>query len=133
MEEKILVSNSLGVVTSKRVTFNLKEGREDISLTQVTSVSYEKRQNILMASLCFLVAVVMLIGVFQMPAVPGSVIVVVLILFILFALLGTAHYIGNYYMRISISGVDRPLMKVEMSKTKEGREIIDAIRAQIFS
>lgn len=132
MEEKVVFNNSLGTVTDKRIIFNFKGGTEDVPVRQVTSVSYEKKRNVLMAGINIGIALFILIGIAQFDRVQGSVIVFGILGFLGFGAIGIAHYIGNYYISISTAGTNRPPMKVEMAKTQDGYDFTQAIRQVIL-
>jgi hypothetical protein len=131
--EKIIFSNSFGTVSDKRIIVNYRNGSEDFPLKQISSVSFERKQNIPLAIVYFLIGIGILISVFNMHEVPGAMIVIALVLFIFCILVGVAYYLGNYQIKLSAAGQDRKPIKVEMSKTKEGREFSDSIRQQIIS
>ena len=129
--EEVIFTNALGTITDKRAIFNFKSGTEDVPLKQITSVSFERKQNIpalLYFALCFFI----LYTIGKMDSVSGIVIVLGIILILIFGLTGIAYYIGNYYIKISTAGHDRPPMKVEMAKTKDGREYTNVLRRQII-
>jgi hypothetical protein len=46
---------------------------------------------------------------------------------ILFLLLGIANYIGHHTVKINVSGNNRKPIKVEMSRSKEGKEFVMVI------
>lgn len=131
--ENIIFTNSFGTVSDKRITVNFKNGSEDFPLKQISSVSFKRKQNIPIAVIYFIAGFAILIGVFNMHAVPGAMMVVALVFFLFCALAGFAFYIGNYQIKLSAAGKDRKPIKVEMQKTKEGREFSDAIRRQIIA
>ena len=131
--EKIIFSNSFGTVSDKRVIINSKEGSEDLPLKQISSVSFIQKKNKPLALLYFIISIAILIPFFTGQNVPGAMIVVALFLFIFCVLVGVAYYLGNHQIKLSAAGKDRKPIKVEMSKTKEGREFSDAIRKQIIA
>jgi len=132
-DEKILFTNTFGVVSSKRVIINSKNGTEDFPIRQISSISFHRKQNKSLALVYFLFGFLILAITVIQSRIPGIAIVVVLILFLLCILIGIAYYIGNYQIKFSIAGQDRTPIKVEMAKTKEGREFSDAVRQQIIS
>ena len=131
--EKIIFTNSFGTVSDKRVIVNYKNGSEDFPLKQISSVSFERKQNIPLAIIYFIVGVGILVSIFNMQEVPGTMIVVALVFFLFCVLVGVAYYIGNHQIKISAAGQSHKPIKVEMAKTREGREFSDAIRRQIIS
>ncbi len=131
--KKIIFTNSFGTVSDKRIIVNAKNGSEDFPLKQISSVSFERKQNIPLAIIYFIVGIGILIGIFNMHEVSGAVIVVALVFFLFCALVGVAYYIGNYQIKLSAAGQSRKPIKVEMAKTREGREFADAIRRQIIA
>ncbi|MCX6256250.1 MAG: hypothetical protein NTV31_17510 [Bacteroidia bacterium] len=131
--ERIVFNNSFGTVSDKRIILNYKNGSEDIPIKQISSVSFERKQNILFAIFYLIIGIGILVGTFSLEQVPGAVIIVALVLFILFSLVGIAYYMGNYQIKISVSGRDKKPIRVELAKTKEGRDFSEAIRRQIIS
>lgn len=131
--EKIIFNNSFGTVSDKRVIVNYKNGSEDIPIKQISSVGIERKQNIFLAIIYFVIGIGVLVGIFNMREVPGAMIVVALVFFLFCVLVGVAYYIGNHQIKLSTAGVERKPIKVEMSKTREGREFSNAIKKQIIS
>jgi hypothetical protein len=132
-EEKVVFNNGLGTITDKRAIFNFKGGTEDVPIKQITSVSFERKQNIPIALFYFVICLLILYGIGTMNEVQGSLIVIGIVAVVFCGFVGVAYYIGNYYIKISTAGHDRPPMKVEMAKTKDGREFTDALRKQIIA
>jgi hypothetical protein len=132
-EEKVVFNNGLGTITDKRAIFNFKGGTEDVPIKQITSVSFERKQNIPLAIIYFAVCLIILFAIGNLHDVQGGVIVFGILGIVFFGLIGVAYYIGNYYIKISTAGQDMPPMKVEMAKTKDGREFTDALRRQIIA
>lgn len=133
-EHTIYHSNSFGKVTNKRVILSYKNGNEDIPVSQITSVSLQRRQNLVFAIGSFIAAAAVLIIAFG----PGggnwgtSQLVVIAAFVIAFILAGIANWLGHHAIVISTGGQNRRPIKVEMSKTSEGIAFVDAIRKAIF-
>jgi hypothetical protein len=131
--EKIIFTNSFGTVSDKRIIVNYKNGSENFPLKQISSVSFERKQNIPFAIIYFIVSIAILVAISLFPVVPGAVIGAALVLFAFCVLVGVAYYIGNYQIKLRAAGQDCKPIRVEMAKTREGREFSDAIRKQIIS
>ena len=133
--ESILFTNSFGTVSDKRIILNLKNGAEDIPIQKISSISFERKRNIPVGILFFVFGIgvineIMSAGKFGLPS---YMILVGIGVFLFFGLAGTAYIIGNYRIRLNVSGVARKPIKVEMAKTKAGREFTEAIRKQIIA
>ena len=127
--EKILFSNSFGSVTDKRIILNYKSGTEDLPVGQITSVSYQYSRNYVFAIGGFLICVGGLVAMFANISHIGGAEVLIILLFIIVALLsGIANWIGHHNIQISAGGKDRKPLRAEMSKTREGREFVDAVK-----
>ena len=131
--EKILFSNSFGSVTDKRIILNYKSGTEDLPVGQITSVSYQHRRNYVFAIGGFLISLGGLIAMLANISNIGSAEVLIVLLFIIVALLsGIANWIGHHNIQISAGGKDRKPLRAEMSKTREGREFVDAVKRAVI-
>ena len=131
--EKILFSNSFGSVTDKRIILNYKSGTEDLPIGQITSVSYQHRRNYVFAIGGFLISLGGLIAMLANISNIGSAEVLIVLLFIIVALLsGIANWIGHHNIHISAGGKDRKPLRAEMSKTREGREFVDAVKRAVI-
>lgn len=131
--EKILFSNSFGSVTDKRIILNYKSGTEDLPVGQITSVSYQHKRNYVFAIVGFLICLGGLVAMIANIRNIGGVEVLIILLFAIVALLsGIANWIGHHNIQISAGGKDRKPLKAEMSKTREGREFVDAIKRAVI-
>ena len=131
--EKILFSNSFGSVTDKRIILNYKSGTEDLPVGQITSVSYQHSRNYVFAIGGFLICVGGLVAMFANISNIGGAEVLIILLFIIVALLsGIANWIGHHNIQISAGGKDRKPLRAEMSKTREGREFVDAVKRAVI-
>lgn len=127
--EKVLFRNSFGSVTDKRIILNYKRGSEDIPIGQITSVSYQHKRNYVFLIFSFFMTICGLVFLFATISNMHGVEVLVILLFIIIAMLSSiAHWIGHYNIQISAGGNNRKLLRVEMSKTREGREFVDAVK-----
>jgi len=129
--EKILFSNSFGTVSEKRIILNRKNGAEDIPLQNITSISFERKRNITVAVIYFVVAIGILIEFTYFASVPGYLIVISVVLVLLLLLAGAAYLVGHYRIKYSLSGVDKKPVKVEMAKATQGYEFINAVKQQL--
>ena len=131
--EKILFSNSFGSVTDKRIILNYKSGTEDLPVGQITSVSYQHRRNYVFAIGGFLISLGGLIAMLANIRNIGGAEVLIILLFLIVALLsGIANWIGHHNIQISAGGKDRKPLRAEMSKTREGREFVDAVKRAVI-
>jgi len=131
--EKILFSNSFGSVTDKRIILNYKSGTEDLPVGQITSVSYQHKRNYVFAIGGFLITIGGLVAMLANINHIGGAEVLIILLFVIVALLsGIANWIGHHNIQISAGGKDRKPLKAEMSKTREGREFVDAVKRAVI-
>ena len=131
--EKMLFSNSFGSVTDKRIILNYKGGTEDLPVGQITSVSYQHRRNYVFSIGGFLISLGGLIAMLANISNIGGAEVLIILLFIIVALLsGIANWIGHHNIQISAGGKDRKPLRAEMSKTREGREFVDAVKRAVI-
>ena len=131
--DKILFSNSFGSVTDKRIILNYKSGTEDLPVGQITYVSYRHKRNYVFAIGGFLITIGGLVAMLANISQIGGAEVLIILLFIIVALLsGIANWIGHHNIQISAGGKDRKPLKAEMSKTREGREFVDAVKRAVI-
>lgn len=131
--EKMLFSNSFGSVTDKRIILNYKGGTEDLPINPITSVGYKHSRNYVFAFGVFLICVGGLIAIISnLSYLRGIEVFVGFILVLGGLLMGVAHWIGNYSIQISAGGMDRKQLRVELSKTKEGREFVNAVKRAVI-
>lgn len=131
--ETILFTNHFGSVTNKRVTLKYKSGVEDIPVGQISSVRFEHIRNYFPAIGGGLGAIAILFFMLSNLNHLGGAEVIVMILVILFlGLLGLANWVGHHDIVISASGNNRKPLKVELAKTREGRQFVDAVKKVIF-
>jgi hypothetical protein len=134
--EHLKFSNAFGSVTDKRIVLNHKNGSEEIPLGQITSISFQKARNIFMSIFSFLFSIliiVYIIAIINSRSSEGSVIVLIAsALLIISVLSGIANWIGHHNIVISAGGKDRKPIRVEMSKTREGKDFVNAIRKLLF-
>ncbi len=132
-KEKILFSNSFGSVTDKRIILNYKSGTEDLPIGQITSISYKHKRNYFFAIISFAVFLVGIISIFfNINKLGGSEVLIILLYIIIAFLSSVANWIGHHNIHISVGGKDRKPLKAEMSKTREGREFVDAIKQAVI-
>lgn len=63
----------------------------------------------------------------------GSIIVLIAsVLLIVSVLSGIANWIGHHNIVISAGGKDRKPIRVEMAKTREGKDFVNAIKKLLF-
>ncbi len=133
-QEKHLFTNFFGSVTDKRIILNYKSGSEDLPLKQITSVGYQHKRNYIISIAALTSCVGMLIGmILGIDNLAGIEVLIILIFVFLLFLSGLAHWIGHHHIKISSGGLDRKPLKVEMSKTREGREFVEAIKKVLIN
>lgn len=130
--EKIIFSNTFGSVTDKRVILNYKSGTEDIPVGQITSISYQHKRNYFFSIGGFLIGGVGLLGILSNVTKAAIGVLVILLLVIIGFLSGVANWIGHHNIVISVGGKDRKPLKAELSKTKEGREFVEAVKRAVI-
>jgi hypothetical protein len=130
--EKIIFKNLFGLVTDKRVTLNYKSGAEDIPIGQITSVSYQHKRNYFFLTLSFIMTIGGIVTLIAtISNMEGFNVLFILVIIIIATLSGIAHWIGHNNIQISAGGNDRKPLRVEMSKIREGREFVDAVKKSI--
>lgn len=133
-EEKLIFNNHFGTVTDKRIIMNYRDGSEDISLSQISSVKYKHTRSYFFAVGGFAVAVSVLIFMLMyLSQMKGEMVLVLVLLIIIGTLSGIANWIGHHEIIISVNGNDRKPLKAEMSKTREGRHFVDAVSKAILA
>ena len=131
-EEKLIFNNQFGSVTDKRIIVNYKDGSEDIPISQISSVKYKHVRSYFFSLGGFAVAIAVLIFMFTfISKMKGEMVLVLVLLIIIGTLSGIANWIGHHEIVISVNGNNRKPIKAELSKTREGRNFVDAIRKAI--
>ena len=133
--EKMLFSNSFGSVTDKRIILNYKSGTEDLPVGQITSVSYQHKRNYVFAFGGFLISLGGLIAIAILANISnlnGAGVLIILLIIIVALLSGIANWIGHHNIQISAGGKDRKPLRAEMSKTRDGREFVDAVKRVVI-
>ena len=134
--EHLQFSNTFGSVTDKRIVLNHKNGSEEIPIGQITSISFQKARNTFMSIFSFLFSILIIlwiVTVINSRSPEGSVIVLIAsVLLIVSVLSGIANWIGHHNIVISAGGKDRKPIRVEMSKTREGKDFVNAIKKLLF-
>jgi hypothetical protein len=133
MNESMIFTNSFGSVTNKRVIINYKGGVQDIPISQVTSVSFERKQNKILSAVYFLSAIGSIFLMVSSHRNIGIEVILIFLLLVFLILAGISNYIGRYYIGLTIAGKEAKPIKVEMGKVKEGSEFYQAIRKQIIN
>ena len=134
--EHLQFSNAFGSVTDKRIVLNHKNGSEEIPIGQITSISFQKARNVFMSIFSFLFSIliiVYIVTIINSRSSEGSIIVLIAsALLIISVLSGIANWIGHHNIVISAGGKDRKPIRVEMSKTREGKDFVNAIKKLLF-
>jgi hypothetical protein len=132
--EQLIFSNHFGSVTDKRIILNYRDGAEDLPIGQVSSVKYKHRRSYFFALGGFAVALAVLIFMLTyISKMKGEMVLVLVVLIIIGTLSGIANWIGHHEIIISVNGNDRKPLKAEMSKTREGRNFVDAVKKALAS
>ena len=126
-------SNSLGSVSEQKVVLHHKNASEEIPFSHITSVSFERKSNKTLAIIYFFAGVVCAV-MLATGALGFSTlwILIGVILTILIFIVGLAYWFGYHAIVISTAGRDRKPLKIEMAKTREGRELYEAIQGTLF-
>jgi len=134
--EHLQFSNAFGSVTDKRIVLNHKNGSEEIPIGQITSISFQKARNLFMSIFSFLFSIliiVYIVTIINSRSSEGSIIVLIAsALLIISVLSGIANWIGHHNIVISAGGKDRKPIRVEMSKTRDGKDFVNAIKKLLF-
>jgi hypothetical protein len=134
--ENLHFSNAFGSVTDKRIVLNHKNGSEEIPIGQITSISFQKARNTFISIFSFLFSIliiVYIVSIINSRSSEASLMVLIASgLLIVSVLSGIANWIGHHYIVISAGGKDRKPIQVEMSKTREGKDFVNAIRKLLF-
>lgn len=132
-QEKLNFTNQFGTITNSRIILNYSSGNEEILINQITSIVFEYKRNyfyIIGSFIMFGILLAFMLG--DAGSLNWIALLIMLIFLFLFILIGIAHWIGHHNIVISVSGQNRKPLKVEFSKTKEGRQFVDAIKKVIF-
>lgn len=133
IKETVRFQNQFGSVSDKRVTLNYKTGSEDISLPQISSVSLQHKRNYFPAIGGGVLAVAIVFYMIGNLARLGGAEVLIMILFILFmGLLSVANWFGHHNIIVGSGGQNRKPLKVEFSKTRDGRLFVEAVKNEVF-
>ena len=132
-EEKMIFNNVFGSVTDKRIIINYKDGAEDIPLAQISSVSFKHERSYFFSFGGFIAAIVVLFIMLSLiNDMPGGMVLFMVLVIIIGILSGIANWIGHHNIIISSNGNNRKSVKVEIAKTREGRQFTDAVKKQII-
>jgi len=132
-EETLIVSNTLGIVTSKRVSLHYKSGSRDIPVNQISSVGFERKRNYFWVIGGVVLLAIGIVGIISTNHLGGSELMVLSVVALLGLLIFIAHVIGHYNLVVSSSRAQLKPLRVEMSKTDEGKELFIAIHKVVFS
>jgi hypothetical protein len=131
--ENVIYTNHFGTVTDKRVILNYKWGTEDIPIGQISSVGIEHKRNYFFAIGSLVATILILIFMFgNLDNIRGAETLIIVSLVLIFILSGLANWVGHHHILISTGGQNRKPLKVEMAKTKDGRQFVDAVKKVIF-
>lgn len=134
--ERLHFSNLFGTVTDKRIILNYKNGSEEIPKGQITSISFQQERNMFISIFSFLISILLIsfmaVVINSGSSEGGIIVLIASFLLILCVLSGIANWIGHHNIVVSAGGKDRKPIRVEMSKTREGKEFVNAIKRLIF-
>jgi hypothetical protein len=131
--EKIIYSNAFGTVTDRRVVLNYRSGTEDIPVEKISSISFHHNRNYFLAIGSLVAIVILLLPLFVNDHIPGSIITISSLGVLFFLLSGIANWIGHHNILVGVAGKNRKPLKVEMGKTREGRQFVDAVKKSILA
>jgi hypothetical protein len=135
-DERLHFSNLFGTVTDKRIILNYKNGSEEIPKGQITSISFQQERNLFISIFSFLISILLIsfmaVVINSGSSEGGIIVLIASFLLILCVLSGIANWIGHHNIVVSAGGKDRKPIRVEMSKTREGKEFVNAIKKLIF-
>lgn len=135
-DERLHFSNLFGTVTDKRIILNYKNGSEEIPKGQITSISFQQERNMFISIFSFLISILLIsfmaVVINSGSSEGGIIVLIASFLLILCVLSGIANWIGHHNIVVSAGGKDRKPIRVEMSKTREGKEFVNAIKRLIF-
>jgi len=134
--EHLKFSNTFGSVTDKRIVLNHKNGSEEIPIGQITSISFQKARNTFMSIFSFLFSILIILWIVtvinERSSEGGIIVLIASVLLIVSVLSGIANWIGHHNIVISAGGKDRKPIRVEMSKTRDGKDFVNAIKKLLF-
>jgi hypothetical protein len=131
--EKLIFTNQFGSVTEKRVTLNYKSGTEDIPTGQISSVSFQHKRNYFSSIIILIITIAIFIDIIEQLRNSSAIETVLLILaFLLLLISCIGSWIGHHNIVVSVGGQNRIPLKVDLTKTKEGKEFFEAIKKAIF-
>jgi hypothetical protein len=134
--EHLKFSNTFGSVTDKRIVLNHKNGSEEIPIGQITSISFQKTRNTFMSIFSFLFSILIILWIVTVinsrSSEGGIIVLIASVLLIVSVLSGIANWIGHHNIVISAGGKDRKPIRVEMSKTRYGKDFVNAIKKLLF-
>ena len=134
--EHLKFSNTFGSVTDKRIVLNHKNGSEEIPIGQITSISFQKARNTFMSIFSFLFSILIILWIVtvinERSSEGGIIVLIASVLLIVSVLSGIANWIGHHHIVISSGGKDRKPIRVEMSKTRDGKDFVNAIKKLLF-
>lgn len=137
-EEKMIITNSFGTVTNKRVQFTTKEYENELPIKNIYSITFPRKHNIIPATIYFILSISLLVSVFVIESTPELfekihlwIIILCIIGTGVLFILSMVQYLGHHIIRINDMGEDRILIKVKLSQTKEGRDFMQAIEEHI--
>ena len=134
--EHLKFSNTFGSVTDKRIVLNHKNSSEEIPIGQITSISFQKARNTFMSIFSFLFSILIILWIVtvinERSSEGGIIVLIASVLLIVSVLSGIANWIGHHNIVISAGGKDRKPIRVEMSKTRDGKDFVNAIKKLLF-
>jgi hypothetical protein len=130
--EYIILQNSIGIITNKKLVLKYKNGNEEIPISKITSVSYNHKRGYFFAIGNFVFTAILLITCFVTINQSGAVYCLIMFIISIFSMLtGIANWVGNYDILISVNGNNRKPLSVSFSKTKEGLNLVNSIKKEI--
>ena len=120
---KFVYSNTFGTIIDNRVFLNYKSGTESFPFDQINTASFLHRRN-------YFFAVGSILAVALTPMYFANAITVIIII-LFFMILGIANWIGHHNIIVRVGGQKKNPLKVEMARTKDGKQFVEALKKSI--
>ncbi len=130
--EKILFNNDFGMVSDKRLVLNYKVGSEIIPIKHLSSIQYRYRKRIFLAILMSLLTIAGIIFAVQNIVFLQEEIRLVMIgLSAIFFTIAIFLWIGTRQIIVSVGGINRKRMRVNMKNTLAAKEFVYAVQQSL--
>lgn len=124
----------MGMVTNKRVVLKYRSGEEDIPIQKITSIAFQHKRGMVGFIISLLGAIGLVIFmIVNIEKFDGGTTMIFCAAALVLMLAAVANWIGRHYLVVSTGGKFVKPLKVEMAKTKDGKELYKAIDKAVFS